>query len=136
MKRISAFRPLLRFLLLRNTPCHQLPDIPEDKMRHRLFALIAAGLLAGCASTDAPMNETAPQFTEAEKAEMSTDEKADVYNASVTDEEDRVICRRVTPTGSHRSKTICRTVSEAAVERDAAQETLRKGRGTSYKPGN
>jgi len=105
-------------------------------MRYRLFALFAAGLLAGCASTDAPMKETAPQFTEAEKAEMSTDEKAAVYNASLTDEEDRVICRRVTPTGSHRSKTICRTVSEAAVERDAAQETLRKGRGTSYKPGN
>ena len=77
-----------------------------------------------------------PQFTEAEKAEMSTEEKADIYNASVAQEEDRVTCRRVTPTGSHRSKTICRTVSEAEIERDAAQETLRKGRGTSYKPGN
>ncbi len=105
-------------------------------MRHRLFALFAAGLLAGCASTDAPMNETAPQFTKAERAEMRTDEKAAVYNASVMDEGDRVICRRVTPTGSHRSKTICRTVSEANIEREAAQDTLRKGRGTSFKPGN
>jgi type IV pilus biogenesis protein CpaD/CtpE len=105
-------------------------------MLHRLSVLSAAALLAGCASTDAPMKETAPQFTEAEKAEMSTEEKAEVYNASVAQEEDRVVCRRVTPTGSHRSKTVCRTVSEAAVEREAAQETLRKGRGTSFKPGN
>lgn len=105
-------------------------------MFHRFFALFAVVLIAGCASTDAPMNETAPKYTEAEKAEMSTEEKADIYNASVAQEEDRVTCRRVTPTGSHRSKTICRTVSEAEIERDAAQETLRKGRGTSYKPGN
>ena len=105
-------------------------------MPKRLALLLSFALAAGCASTDAPMKADAPQYTEAEKAAMSTEEKALVYNASVQNEEDRVVCRRYTPTGTRQSKTICRTVAEAEIEREAAQETLRKGRGTSYKPGD
>lgn len=80
------------------------------------------------------MESDAPQFTEAEKAAMTTEEKAAIYNESVEDDEDRVICRRYTPTGTRQSQTICRTVAEAETERKAAQETLRKGRGTALSP--
>lgn len=102
-------------------------------MPHRLAILLSFALLAGCASTDTPMKSDAPQYTAAEKSAMTTEEKAGVYNASVQDDEDRVTCRRYTPTGTRQSKTICRTVAEAEAEREAAQETLRKGRGTSLR---
>ncbi len=103
-------------------------------MPNRLAFVLTVVLTAGCASTDAPVDADAPRFTEAEKAAMTTEEKAEIYNASVQNDEDRVICRRYTPTGTRQSKTICRTVAEAESERKAAQESLRKGRGTALTP--
>lgn len=102
-------------------------------MLHRPAILLSFALLAGCASTETPMKADAPQYTPAEKSAMTTEEKAEIYNASVQDEDDRVICRRYTPTGTRQSKTICRTVAEAEAEREAAQETLRRGRGTGVR---
>jgi hypothetical protein len=117
---------------------HTLPLRAEfleaKKMLIRLAFLVTVALAAGCASTDAPMTADAPEYTKAEKAAMSTEEKAELYNASVQNDEDRVICRRYTPTGTRQSKTICRTVAEAEIERKAAQETLRKSRGTGLSP--
>jgi hypothetical protein len=103
-------------------------------MPHRLAILSCFSLLAGCASTDVPIKGDAPRYSASEKSAMTTEEKAEVYNASVKDDEDRVICRRYTPTGTRQSKTICRTVAEAEAERKAAQETLRRGRGTALTP--
>lgn len=102
-------------------------------MIHRLTVVLLAFALAACAPL-APVQEDAPQFTQAEKDSMTTEEKAKIYNESVVDEDDKVICRRYTPTGSHRARTVCRTVKEAEIERQAAQETLRKGRGTALTP--
>jgi hypothetical protein len=103
-------------------------------MPYRAIIFLGFVLVAGCASTEAPMTSDAPKFTETEKAAMTTEEKAELYNASLENEEDRVICRRYTPTGSRQATTICRTVAEAEIEREAAQETLRKGRGTALRP--
>lgn len=96
-------------------------------------ALLALGL-AACASTPPAQSVevAAAQMTEEEKlaaaakAEMTHEEKVAAYNEQQADKEDKVVCRTITPTGSHRKKTICRTVSEIKKDRDSAQDAMRQ----------
>ncbi len=97
------------------------------------YAALAAAVmvLSACAST--PDTETSaaeqPVFSEAEKAAMTADEKAEVYNQQA-EEEDRVYCRKEVVTGSHRKRTVCRTASEIKRQSQSAQDALwgaRKG---------
>ena len=98
------------------------------------YAALAAAVLAlsACASSPEPETATAaeqPVFSEAEKAAMTADEKAEVYNQQA-EEEDRVYCRKEVITGSHRKRTVCRTASEIKRQSQAAQDALwgaRKG---------
>ena len=51
----------------------------------RILVISVALVLAGCSTTNEPTDDVrgGPEFTEAEKAAMTAEEKAEVYNASV-----------------------------------------------------
>lgn len=53
-------------------------------------------------------------------------------NAQAGNEEgEKVVCRRVAPVGSHRKRTVCKTVRDIDEEREGAQRTIRnRQRGT------
>lgn len=95
-----------------------------------MLALAAALFTAGCASSGTDSAATAnvvqakPTFTDEEKANMTAEEKAGVYNETALAEE-RVVCRRQVVTGSHRKKTVCRTSAQIKADQDAAHEALR-----------
>jgi predicted kinase len=95
-------------------------------------------LTAGCSSMPTSQTtqdlQTAPQFTEEEKEAMTTDEKAAVYNESMSRERDEIVCRRQHVVGSHFKKTVCRTRAEIEAEREAAQMALREAKGPTRKP--
>ena len=95
-------------------------------------------LTTGCSSM--PTSQTtqdlqdAPQFSEEEKAAMTTDEKVAVYNESMSEESNEIVCRRQHVVGSHFKKTVCRTRAEIEAERKAAQMALGQARDSNYKP--
>lgn len=74
--------------------------------------------------------EDAPRFTEAEKAEMTTEEKVAIYNESMSEEKDRLVCRREKRTGSHRMYTVCFTREEIESDRQSAQDAVWRAKGT------
>lgn len=103
----------------------------------RILVISAALLLGACSTYQATEEVNAgPEFTEEEKAAMSTEEKVEVYNAQVTDEKDEIVCRRRATTGSHMRRTTCKTRWEMKREREAAQETLERSKGYTYRPTN
>ncbi|MBT8143301.1 MAG: hypothetical protein KJO55_01290 [Gammaproteobacteria bacterium] len=94
-----------------------------------ICAAAVAVALTACATTPEPTRvAAATPATEAAKAtaEMTQEEKVAAYNEQQADKKDKVICRTVTPTGSHRKKTICRTVKEIDEDRDSAQDAMRQ----------
>lgn len=103
-------------------------------MRHSRAIISVAALtaLSGCAyvkpSPDAQAEQRyetyGPKFTEEEKAQMSTEEKVAVYNTEVR-EEDRIICRREKPLGSHFYRERCFTQKELDEARRAGQDMMR-----------
>ncbi len=99
----------------------------------------AATLLVGCSSM--PVSQTtkdldsAPQFSQEEKDAMTEEEKLAVYNESMTQEKNNLVCRRERPTGSHFKTTVCKTQEEIEQERRSAQDALMLGRGYGFKPG-
>lgn len=112
-------------------------------MKQIAVALMSACILtlaAGCTSMPTSQAtqdlEVAPQFTEEEKAAMSTEEKVAVYNESMSQDRDQIVCRREEVTGSHFKKTVCRSRAEIEAERRAAQDALGQAKGSSFKPGN
>lgn len=75
------------------------------------FCLIL--LLAGCASST---SETSQNVAESEPTTVATVDE--------TPKVDDLICYRYVPTGSHRSKQICRTREQINADREKAQERL------------
>jgi len=98
-----------------------------------LIAILATFVCAGCASTPATESQTAVEPA-VEKSSGTVDSETVVSDVvarteSTEDSDDRVICRTITPTGSHRKKTICRTVSDIKQDREAAQDAVRHKQG-------
>jgi hypothetical protein len=98
------------------------------------LVVLATAAIMGCASgpstTPAPVKTAqaaapteAATFTAEEKAQMSQEEKMAIYN-SQEEEKNQVICRRVVVTGSHRKRTVCRTIEQIRQEQDDARRTL------------
>lgn len=82
-------------------------------------------LLTGCATQEVEEEiPPPPTFTQEEIDAMTTEEKLAIYNKHVPAKE-KLVCRKQKPTGSHRFETVCRTVSEAHDDRDAAETFLR-----------
>jgi len=73
--------------------------------------LLAAIGTAACASSNRP------QAGDPERL-VAGDPVAEDYR------EDRVVCRRQRPVGSHLPITVCRTESQMQAERDAAQDAI------------
>lgn len=102
------------------------------------IAALALAALTGCSSLPqsraTTMNQaTAPLFTEEEKAAMTVEERAEIYNENVP-ERDRVVCRRERRVGSHMPVTICRTQTEIDEERQAARDVLSERDPYSWRP--
>lgn len=96
-----------------------------------LHALVAALLLAGCASQPVdPVAAEAAAVAEAERAaalaQMTTEEKVAIYNAAVEEEKDQLVCRKERKVGTHFPKTVCYTHQEIEEMRRAAQTELGK----------
>jgi hypothetical protein len=114
----------------------------ENKQMNKIAAMLMSACMlavtAGCSSMPTSQTtqdlESAPQFTEEEKAAMTTEEKVAVYNESMSQERDEIVCRRQQVTGSHFRKTVCRTRAEIEAERRSAQDAMGQARGTTFKP--
>ena len=105
-----------------------------------LLAAVAIGLfLAGCSSvgpTTARQNEElGPTFTEAEKEEMTTEQKVAVYNEQ-QEEKDQLVCRRERPVGSRMIKTVCYTRAEIEEMSRTAQDEMKPAKGYVGGPNN
>jgi TolA-binding protein len=92
------------------------------------LVVLATAAIMGCASgpstTPAPVKTAqAATFTAEEKAQMSQEEKVAIYN-SQEEEKNQVICRRVVVTGSHRKRTVCRTIEQIQQEQDDARRSI------------
>lgn len=98
-----------------------------------LATVLALLLISGCSSTPADQTTKdladAPALTQEQKDAMSQEEKVEAYNASMSEDRDKLVCRREQVTGSHFRKTICRTQGQIEEERRAAQDALRQSRG-------
>lgn len=98
------------------------------KTRYLLVAL-AAVAITGCASgaspDPAPMRiaQAAPTFTQDEIAQLSTEEKVAIYN-SQEDDRSQIVCRQVQVTGSHRKRTVCRSIEQIRLEQEEAKRVM------------
>ena len=75
------------------------------------MAATFVALLTACGSTPPNPNEAGEELVVGQMLDIDYDE-------------DRVICRRQRVFGSHVPKTICKTESQIAAEREAAQKSL------------
>lgn len=106
-------------------------------MKYGIIAAACVAILAaGCATTDT--QSPAPVAGKQDAAAPATQKAAPVEELSgpvasrtetSKDAEDKVICRQITPTGSHRKKMVCRTVKEIRQARDESQDALRSRQG-------
>ena len=82
--------------------------------------------------------DTAPQYTQEEKDAMTEEERVALYNETMSQEKNKVVCRREKPLGSHMTKTVCRTQSEMERDREEARDALIEngGRNRSQGAGN
>lgn len=94
-----------------------------------LLAALAAVAITGCASGASPgpasvrTAQAAPTFTQDEIDQMSAEEKVAIYN-SQQEEKNQIICRKTQVTGSHRKRTVCRTVELIRLEQEEARRTF------------
>ncbi len=98
------------------------------KTRYLLVAL-AAVAITGCASGASPdpapvrAAQVAPTFTQDEIAQLSTEEKVAIYN-SQEDDRSQIVCRKVQVTGSHRKRTVCRSIEQIRLEQEEARRVI------------
>lgn len=76
-----------------------------------------------------------PKFTEEQKANLSAEERAAIYNAEVRPE-DRVICHRERVVGSHFRQERCFTQAEIDDAKIAADALLRQASGNAVTAGD
>jgi negative regulator of sigma E activity len=104
-----------------------------------LAAVTMAAVLVGCSSVGEPTarqnEQDGPAFTEAEKAEMTTEQKVAVYNEQ-QEEKDQLVCRRERPVGSRMIKTVCYTRAEIEEMSRDAQDQVGPAKGYSQGAGN
>lgn len=107
------------------------------------MAVFAAGCATNPGVAPAKPVAVAPQpvaKAEPADAEAGSQVEETITNAvasrteSSKDAGDKVICRQIMPTGSHRKKTICRTVKEIRQARDESQDAMRSKQGPSLRP--
>lgn len=96
--------------------------------------IIAVMGLGACSSmpksTTSKDLDTAQQYTQEEKDAMTEEERVALYNESMSQKKNKVVCRREKPLGSHMTKTVCRTQAEIEIDREMAKESLiQSGRG-------
>jgi predicted kinase len=103
-----------------------------------MLVFLALVMLAGCSSL--PTSQTtkdldvAPQYTQEEKDAMTEEEKVAAYNESMSQDKNKLVCRREVVVGSHFKQTVCRTRAEIEAQRRAAQEALGPDRGLTGDP--
>jgi hypothetical protein len=68
--------------------------------------------------------DAAPEYTQEEKDAMTEEERIALYNESMSQQKNKVVCRREKPLGSHMTKTVCRTQAEMDRDRDEARDAL------------
>ena len=78
-------------------------------MRH--WFLLVLVLLAGCAATQTRR-----------LSESQLLQKVQEHNANVTDPNEKIVCERVTPTGSNLPELVCRTARGIEMDRKNAQD--------------
>ena len=107
-----------------------------------LLVALAAIAITGCASGagNAPgavrTAQISPTFTQEEKDQMTDEEKVAIYN-SQEEEKNQIICRRVQITGSHRKRTVCRTIEQIQLEQDEARRSMQSLQiGNAASPGD
>ncbi len=107
-----------------------------------LLAALAAVAITGCASDagNAPgvvkTAQIAPTFTEEDKGQMTDEEKVAIYN-SQEEEKNQILCRRTQITGSHRKRTVCRTIEQMQLEQDEARRSMQSLQlGNAASPGD
>ncbi len=94
-----------------------------------LLVALAAVAITGCASgaANAPgavkTAQVTPTFTQEEKDQMTDEEKMAIYNTQ-EEEKNQIICRRTQITGSHRKRTVCRTIEQMREEQAEARRTM------------
>ena len=98
------------------------------KTRYLLVAA-AAVAITGCASGGSPepsparTAQAAPAFTQGEKDQMSTEEKVAIYNTR-QEEKNQIVCRKITVTGTHRKRTVCRSIEQMQLEQEEARRVM------------
>lgn len=103
------------------------------KTRYLLVA-VAAVAITGCASGGSPEPSTAriaqatPAFTEGEIAQLSTEEKVAIYNTQEK-EKNQIVCRKISVTGTHRKRTVCRSLEQIRLEQEEARRSLQDFQG-------
>ena len=94
-----------------------------------LLVALAGVLIMGCASGagDVPATvettQAPPEFSQEEKDQMTTEEKVAIYNTQ-EEEKNQIICRRTQITGSHRKRTVCRTIAQIEEDQENAKRSL------------
>jgi len=98
------------------------------KTRYLLVA-VAAAAITGCASGGSPepspvtTAQATPAFTQGEIDQLSTEEKVAIYNTQEK-EKNRIVCRKITVTGTHRKRTVCRSVEQIRLEQEEARRAM------------
>lgn len=98
------------------------------KTRYLLVA-VAAVAITGCASGGNPQPspartaQAAPTLTKGEIDQLSTEEKVAIYNTE-QEEKNQVVCRKINVTGTHRKRTVCRSLEQMRLEKEEARREL------------
>lgn len=81
------------------------------------FIVLIAVLLSGCAATPEPADTESTDAESAEAVSAGEATEAESGNVSVKRENEKVVCHHERETGTHFSRRVCRTVSEAEADR-------------------
>lgn len=87
----------------------------------KALAISLLVLLVGCASTNESTEATSSEASSSSSTVAATDSSADTVKTKT-----QVVCTYEVPTGSHRSKRVCRTVAQKEAEQKEAQDRVRR----------
>lgn len=98
------------------------------KTRYLLVA-VAAAAITGCASAGSPepspvtTAQATPVLTRDEIDRLSTEEKVAIYNTQEK-EKNQIVCRKISVTGTHRKRTVCRSLEQIRLEQEEARRVM------------